>query len=63
MNGARFWNWFVFFRGSRAFSFLLDPVMFFFLICLVHSDSLASDFSCEGLDVRYLFSLDLGNIF
>ena len=48
--------------GSWAFSFLTDPVPFF-IVFLVSSYSLVPDSCWEGLDARFLFSLDLSNVY
>ena len=53
----------LFYRGYRAFSFLLDPVPFLFLFCFVYSNSLALEASCECLGFGRLFSFGLSNAY
>ena len=49
--------------GSCAFSFLVDPVLFLFLFCLVYSNSSELDSCCESLVVGCLLSFDLSNVY
>ena len=45
------------------FYFLMDPVQFLLLFCLVYSDSSELYSCCEGLGVGCLLSLDLSNVY